>query len=68
MTQAPPRPPNGATAAQTSNKWKMRMNNNGLPVCRDLFDLYTAMVLSLSERWTDSVSYTHLTLPTNREV
>lgn len=29
------------------------MNNNGLPVCRDLFDLYTAMVLSLSERWTD---------------
>ncbi|WFD33684.1 AMSH/STAMBP protein ubiquitin specific-protease [Malassezia cuniculi] len=50
---APPQPPNGATAAQTSNRWNMRMNNRGLPVCRDLYDLYTAMILSLSERWTD---------------
>ncbi|WFC97671.1 AMSH/STAMBP protein ubiquitin specific-protease [Malassezia yamatoensis] len=45
--------PDGPAAVQSNEQWLMRLNRDGLPVCKDLHGLYTTMLISLSDRWPD---------------
>ncbi|WFD41756.1 AMSH/STAMBP protein ubiquitin specific-protease [Malassezia psittaci] len=45
--------PDGPAAVQSNEQWLMRLNREGLPVCKDLHGLYTTMLISLSDRWPD---------------
>ncbi|KAI3627026.1 AMSH/STAMBP protein ubiquitin specific-protease [Malassezia furfur] len=46
-------PPEGPAAVQSNEQWMMRLNREGLPMCKDLHGLYTTMLISLSDRWPD---------------
>ncbi|WFC94483.1 AMSH/STAMBP protein ubiquitin specific-protease [Malassezia brasiliensis] len=46
-------PPGGPAAVQSNEQWMMRLNREGLPICKDLHGLYTTMLISLSDRWPD---------------
>ena len=52
----PTSPGNGVPkpiALQSNEQWLMRVNRQGLPICRDLHGLFTTVVISLSDRWPD---------------
>lgn len=40
-------------ALQSNEQWTMRVNRDGLPVCRDLHGLFTTVIISLCDRWPD---------------
>lgn len=45
--------PEGPAAVQSNEQWMMRLNREGLPMCKDLHGLFTTMLISLSDRWPD---------------
>ena len=40
-------------AVQSNEQWTMRLNSQGLPICRDLHGLFTTVIISLCDRWPD---------------
>ncbi|WFD26938.1 AMSH/STAMBP protein ubiquitin specific-protease [Malassezia nana] len=40
-------------ALQSNEQWLMRVNRDGLPICRDLHGLFTTAIISLCDRWPD---------------
>ncbi|KAL4401019.1 hypothetical protein ACI68E_002343 [Malassezia pachydermatis] len=40
-------------ALQSNEQWTMRVNREGLPICRDLHGLFTTVLISLCDRWPD---------------
>lgn len=40
-------------ALQSNEQWLMRVNRDGLPICRDLHGLFTTVIISLCDRWPD---------------
>ena len=40
-------------ALQSNEQWLMRVNREGLPICRDLHGLFTTVIISLCDRWPD---------------
>ena len=52
-----PTSPGGAVpkpvALQSNEQWLMRVNRDGLPICRDLHGLFTTVIISLCDRLTD---------------